>query len=143
MSAKCPKMDFERTKQVFRFEVSRFPFASEERRTRLRRAYRELEAAFRSAIRELEFDWGDPRRMPPRVLSARLGHIYRELKAAREAHGHLLSPEMRDELEALCEHLLKLKECVNALSPEAGPPLKDLVRGFEELKRVLGTVHRL
>jgi hypothetical protein len=143
MSEKRPKMDFEKTKQVFRFEISRFPFAPEERQARLRRAYRELEAAFRGAIRELEFDWGDPRRMPPRVLSARLGKIYQDFKAAREEYGHLLSPEMQDELATLCEHVLKLKECVNALSPEVGLPLKELIRGFEELKRVLGTVHRL
>jgi len=136
-------MDFEGLKQVFKFEVSRFPFLGEERQKSLRRAYRELEAVLRSAVRELEYGWGGTRFVPPRVLGARLGKIAEELQGRCREHGHLLSPEMRKGLENLCEHLRWLKQQINLPDPKARASLKELTQGLEELKRALGAIHKL
>jgi hypothetical protein len=136
-------MDFESLIQVFKFEVSRFPFASEERQRALRRAYRELEAMLRGSVRELEYGWGDTHFIPPRILSARLDKIAEDLQRLRTAHAHILSPEMRNGLETLCDHLRKFKEHVSASGAAVGASLAELRDGLEELKKSLGTVHRL
>jgi hypothetical protein len=138
-----PRLDFSGLRQIFKFEVSRFPFAPEERQPALRRAYRELEAVLRHSIWELELDWGDPRRMPPRLLQTRLGNILRDLQDARGEYGRLLSPEMQGALETLCGYVQELRECVLAARPEVGGALREFIRGLDELKRILGTVHRL
>jgi len=136
-------MDFEGLKQIFKFEVSRFPFLSEERQKSLRRAYRELEAVLRSAVRELEYGWGGTRFVPPRVLSARLGKVADDLQGTCGEYGSLLSSEMRKGLENLCEHLRWLKQQINIPDPKGRAALKELTQGLDELKRALGTIHRL
>ncbi len=136
-------MDYAGLKQVFRFEVSRFPFAPEERRRVLRRAYRELEAVLREAVRELEHEWGDPRRIPPRVLLARLSKIHDSLQGVQQEHEVHFSPELRGGLETLCEHVRRLREGIGRGQGGLGPALKELSLRLEELKRILGQVHRL
>jgi len=136
-----PRMDFESLVQVFRFEVSRFPFAAEERQKLLRRAYRELEALLRGSVRELEYGWGDSDFIPPRILSARLEKIAEDLERLCIAYAHLLSPEMRNCLETLSEHVRKFKEQLPAT--DVGPRLAKLRDGLEKLKKALGVVHRL
>lgn len=140
-------MNFESLKQIFKFEVSRFPFLPPERQKSLRRAYRTLEATLRKSIRELEFGWWDTRYWPPRLLSARLNELTLELRGVCAEYGGLLSAEMRNGLESLCEHLRKLKEAVSSSTfgqdQEIVPLLKELIQGLEELKKALGVVHRL
>ena len=138
-----PRMDFAGLRQIFKFEASRFPFVPPDRQSALRRAYRELEAVFRHSIWELELDWGDPRRMPPRLLQTRLGNILRDLQDAKEEHARLFSPEMQNALDTLCTYIKELRECVHDARPEAGAALRDLIRGLGGLKQILGTVHRL
>jgi len=138
-------MNFESLKQIIRFEVSRFPFLPQERQKSLRRAYRALEAALRDSARGLEFGWGEAKFVPARVLSARLEEIVQGLRQVCSEYGSIISPEMRNGLETLCEHLRKLRETVIASGQEAGSSVsvKELTNGLDELKRALGTVHRM
>ena len=143
MASGRPTMDYAGLKQVFRFEVSRFPYVPEERQRVLRRAYRELEAALRAAVRELEYEWGDPRRIPPRLLRSRLVKIHDALEEIQKEHGLHFSPELRGGLETLCEHIRRLREGIGRGQGGLGPALKELSLRLEELKRILGQVHRL
>lgn len=141
--ARHPTLDFEGLKQVFRFEVSRFPFLPEERQRRLRKTYRELEATLRNAVRELEFSWGNTRFVSPRIMGTRLEKIHQSLAEARGEHDHHLSAEMRSSLEQLCGHVRALREYVSHSEATFEAPIEELCDGLEELKRTLGTVHRL
>ncbi len=138
-------MNFESLKQIFKFEVSRFPFMAGERQKSLRRAYRALEASLRDSVRALELGWGEA--LSQRALSARLEEITGRLRDVCTEYGGILAPEMRNGLENLCEHLRKLREAVHSSSQERGPAFqemsRELAQGLEELKKALGTVHRL
>ncbi len=136
-------MNFESLKQIIRFEVSRFPFVPEGRQKSLRRAYRALEAVLRDSARGLEFNWGEAKFLPSRILSARLDDIVQGIRGVCAEYGSIISPEMRNGLENLCENLRKLKEAVGTSAQEASPSVKELVSGLEELKKALGTVHRM
>lgn len=136
-------MNFESLKQIIRFEVSRFPFVPEERQKSLRRAYRVLESALRDSARGLEFGWGEAKFVPARILSTRLDEIVQGIKDVCAEYGSIISPEMRNGLENLCEHLRKLKEAANASGQEASASIKELINGLDELKKALGAVHRM
>ena len=136
-------MSFESLKQIFRFEVSRFPFVPEERQKSLRRAYRAMEAVLRESARGLEFNWGDTKTLPSRILSPRLEEIVGAIRNVCAEYGSIISPEMRNGLENLCEHLRKLREAINASGQEEGTSVKELINGLEDLKKALGGVHRL
>jgi ATP phosphoribosyltransferase regulatory subunit HisZ len=138
-------MNFESLKQIIRFEVSRFPFVPEERQKSLRRAYRALEAVLRDSARGLEFGWGEAKFLPPKIFSVRLEEIVQGIRGTCTEYGNVFSPEMRNGLENLCEHLRKLRESVINAGQESGNSVsvKELAHGLEELKKALGTVHRM
>lgn len=136
-------MDFEGLRRLFKFEVSRFPFLPLERQRQLRRAYRELEAVLRSSARQLEFGWGEPRFLPPRVIVARLGEVRKALQAVHREQSRHLSREMESGLDELCTHLAELQAHLGRPDTPREATVEELCRGLASLKRALGAVHRL
>lgn len=136
-------MDFESLKQIIKFEVTRFPFVEGPRQVSLRRAYRELEGAMRTSVREIEFGWGDARFVPPRVMSSRLNSVVETLQKVTHAHRRELSPELRNGLEGLERHIKQTREQLLTPEAEMGDAIQELAHGLEELKDALGTIHRL
>lgn len=143
MTARPPHLDFDGLKQVVRFEVSRFPFLPEGQQHDLRKAYRELEAALRESVRELEFGWGSPGFATPRILVKRLETVHEGLTAILTEHGREFSPELRDAVQKLVDHVQQMRTYVTQPGTDVEGPIEELSDGIDELKRALGTVHRM
>ncbi len=143
MTAHPPHLDFDGLKQVVRFEVSRFPFLPESQQQTLRKAYRELEATLREGVRELEFGWGSPGHATPRILVKRLDRVLEDLQAIMTNHGRDFSPELRDAVGKLLEHVRQIRTYVTQPGADIEGPVEDLSDGIDDLKRALGTVHRM
>lgn len=143
MSAHPPHLDFDDLKQVVRFEISRFPFLPEGQQHTLRKAYRELEATLREGVRELEFGWGSPGFATPRILVKRLETVHEDLETILTEHGRDLSPELRDAVAKLVDHVRQMRTYVSQPGADIEGPIEELSDGIDDLKRALGTVHRM
>lgn len=143
MTAQPPHLDLDSLKQVVRFEVSRFPFLPEHQQHTLRKSYRDLEATLRNCVRELEFGWGSPGFATPRILVKRLDTVLEELEAIVNEHGRYFSPELRDALQRLVEHVQHLRSYVTEPDANMEGPIDELSDGIDDLKRALGMVHRM
>ena len=143
MTARPPNLDFDGLKQIVRFEVSRFPFLPENQQHTLRRAYRDLEATLREGVRELEFGWGSPGVPTPRILVKRLDTVLEDLEAIQTEHGRDFSPELRDAVGRLVEDVRQMRTYVTQAGADAEGPIEELSDGIDELKRALGTIHRM
>ena len=143
MTARPPHLEFDDLKQVVRFEVSRFPFLPEGQQDTLRKAYRELEAAMRDSVRELEFGWGSPGVATARILIKRLETVQEKLQANLTQHGRHFSPELRDAVEKLVEYVRQMRSYVGQPGADLEAPIEELSDGIDDLKRALGAVHRM
>ncbi len=143
MTAQPPHLDLDGLKQVVRFEVSRFPFLPEHQQHTLRKSYRELEATLRNCVRELEFGWGSPGVATPRILVKRLDTVIEDLEAILSEHGRYFSPELRDALGKLVEHVGQMRTYVTQPDADMEEPLEVLSDGIDDLKRALSAVHRM
>lgn len=143
MTARPPHLDFDGLKQVVRFEVSRFPFLPENQQHTLRKAYRELEATMREGVRELEFGWGSPGFTTARILIKRLETVQENLQTILTHHGRHFSPELRDAVERLVEHVRQMRSYVGQPGADLEGPVEELSDGIDDLKRALGTIHRM
>ena len=143
MTARPPHLDFDGLKQIVRFEVSRFPYLPEGQQQTLRKAYRELEATLRDSVRELEFGWGSPGYATPRILVKRLETVHENLAAIVSDHGRQFSPDLRDALTTLVDHIRQMRAHVGQSGADLEGPIENLSDGIDDLKRALGTIHRM
>jgi len=143
LSAHPPHLDLDGLKQVVRFEVSRFPFLPENQQQTLRKAYRDLEATLREGVRELEFGWGSPGFATPRILVKRLDRVLEALETIQTSHGRDFSPDLRDAVAKLVDHVRQLRTYVTQEGADIEAPIEELSDGLDDLKRALGTVHRM
>lgn len=143
MTARPPHLDFDGLKQVVRFEVSRFPYLPESQQHTLRKAYRELEATLRDGVRELEFGWGSPAFVTPRILIKRLETVQEGLETILTDYARSFSPELRDAVEKLIHHIRQMRTYVGEPEAEVERPIEELSDGIDDLKRALGTIHRM
>ena len=135
-------MDIEGLRQIFRFEVSRYAYTDEERKLKLRKAYRQIEATLRETVRQLQLGGGGGY-IPYGPLAEVLAQSARQLAGELDRYRSALSPEMARALAKLSAQLSQAQQQVSAHSDSLAEQLPQWAEELEGLKRALGEIHRL
>ena len=136
-------MEFEGLKQVFQFEVSRYAYTDGERKLRLRKAYREIEAILRETVRDLELGGSGGRFIAYGPLAQKLAQNTQKLSGECARYQGVLSPEMARALTTLSAYLSKAQEQASTRCDTLGAELPKWAQELDALKRTLGKVHQL
>jgi hypothetical protein len=136
-------MNFEELRQIFQFEVSRYAYAEGERKLKLRKIYREVEAILRETVRQLELGSAGGQFIAYGPLAEKLAENAQKLANESARYQGLLSPEMGRALTTLSIQLNKARDQATARSEALGAELPKWVQELESLKQLLGKIHQL